>query len=52
MKIRILGSGPHHPGFQQYMSGYLINGHVSIDADCLGLYGTSQKPGRRASSRR
>ena len=39
MKVRILGSAPHHSAVRQYVSSYLINGCVAIDASCLGMYG-------------
>ena len=40
MKIRILGSATEHSGQRQYVSSYLINGTVAIDAGCVGFYGT------------
>lgn len=42
MKVRILGSAPHHPAVLQYVSSYLINDCVAIDASCLGMYGAPQ----------
>jgi ribonuclease BN (tRNA processing enzyme) len=42
MKIRILGSAPQSPTVRQYVSSYLINGRVAIDAGCLGFNGTPQ----------
>jgi len=42
MKIRILGSAPCNPAERQYVSSYLINDRVAIDAGCLGYYGTAQ----------
>jgi len=42
MKIRILGSAPQSPAVRQYVSSYLINDRVAIDAGCLGFYGTAQ----------
>jgi ribonuclease BN (tRNA processing enzyme) len=42
MKIRILGSTPCNPAVWQYVSSYLINDRVAIDAGCLGYYGTAQ----------
>ncbi len=43
MKIRILGSAPANPAVRQYVSSYLINDRVAIDAGCLGFYGTPQE---------
>lgn len=40
MKIRLLGSSVHDTARRQYVSSYLINGAVAIDAGCLGVYGT------------
>jgi ribonuclease BN (tRNA processing enzyme) len=40
MKIRILGSATEHPAKRQYVSSYLINESVAIDAGCLGFHGT------------
>ncbi len=42
MKIRILGSAPSNPAVRQYVSSYLINDRVAIDAGCLGFYGTAE----------
>jgi ribonuclease BN (tRNA processing enzyme) len=42
MKIRILGSAPSNPAARQYVSSYLINDRVAIDAGCLGFYGTAE----------
>jgi ribonuclease BN (tRNA processing enzyme) len=42
MKVRILGSAPQHPAVRQYVSSYLINDCVAIDASCLGMYGAPQ----------
>jgi ribonuclease BN (tRNA processing enzyme) len=39
MKIRILGSAARHPAAQQYVSSYVINDRVAIDAGCLAMYG-------------
>jgi ribonuclease BN (tRNA processing enzyme) len=40
MKVVILGCSRGHGGSQQYLSSYLINGTVAVDAGCLGLHGT------------
>ena len=42
MKIRILGSSTQHPNKRQYVSSYVINGTVAIDAGCIGFDGTPQ----------
>jgi ribonuclease BN (tRNA processing enzyme) len=42
MKIRILGSAARHPAGRQYVSSYVINDRVAIDAGCLGMYGSPQ----------
>jgi ribonuclease BN (tRNA processing enzyme) len=43
MKVTILGSSGGASGSRQYVSSYLINGSVAIDAGCLGLYGTPEQ---------
>ena len=43
MKIRILGSSAQDSRSRQYVSTYLINGTVAIDAGCLGFWGTPQE---------
>ena len=43
MKIRILGSSVQDPGLRQYVSSYLINETVAIDAGCVGFWGTPQE---------
>lgn len=43
MKIRILGSAVQDEPLRQYVSSYLINGTVAIDAGCLGFWGTPQQ---------
>jgi ribonuclease BN (tRNA processing enzyme) len=40
MRVRLLGSSPSDPAAQQYVTSYLINGTVAIDAGCLGFYRT------------
>jgi len=42
MKIRIVGSAARHPAVRQYVSSYVINDRVAIDAGCLGMYGSPQ----------
>ncbi len=42
MKIRILGSSVEDTRRRQYVSTYVINGTVAIDAGSLGFYGTPQ----------
>jgi ribonuclease BN (tRNA processing enzyme) len=42
MKIVILGCSAATAGRGQYVSTYLINGSVAIDAGCLGFYGTPE----------
>lgn len=46
MKLTILGSSPHDSARQQYVSSYLINGAVAIDAGCLGVWGTPEEQRR------
>ena len=43
MKVTILGSSGGASGSRQYVSSYLINESVAIDAGCLGLYGTPEQ---------
>lgn len=43
MKIRLLGSSVHDPVHRQYVTSYLINGIVGIDAGSTGFYGTPQE---------
>lgn len=43
MRVTILGSSPHDTARQQYVSTYLINGVVAIDAGCLGFWGTPEQ---------
>ena len=42
MKIRILGSSVQNTARRQYVSSYLVNDTVAIDAGSLGFYGTPQ----------
>jgi ribonuclease BN (tRNA processing enzyme) len=43
MRIKILGSSVRDTARRQFVSSYLINGTVAIDAGCLGLWGTPQE---------
>lgn len=43
MKIRLLGSSVENTANRQYVSSYIINEAVAIDAGCLGLHGTPQR---------
>lgn len=43
MRIVILGSPGPDGTSRQYASSYLINGHVAIDAGCLGFHGTPEE---------
>lgn len=43
MKIRLLGSSVPDAARRQYVTSYLINGTVAIDAGCLGFHGTPQE---------
>jgi len=43
MKVRLLGSSLQNPTRRQFVSSYLINGTVAIDAGCLGFHGTPQE---------
>jgi ribonuclease BN (tRNA processing enzyme) len=43
MKIELLGSCIQDPSHRQYVSSYLINGTVAIDAGCLGYNRTPQE---------
>src|SRR5262245_44604353 len=40
MKIVILGSSGQDIARRQYVSSYLINGSVAVDAGCLGFFGS------------
>jgi ribonuclease BN (tRNA processing enzyme) len=48
MKVVILGSSGNGASARQYVSSYLVNGKVAIDAGCLGFHGTphDQEPVR------
>ena len=43
IRVRILGTSPENVTRQQYVSSYLINGTVAVDAGCLGFHGTPQE---------
>ena len=43
MKIRLLGVSVHDTAHRQYVTSYLINGTLGIDAGCTGFYGTPQQ---------
>jgi ribonuclease BN (tRNA processing enzyme) len=43
VKVRILGSSMGDSSPRQYVSSYLINETIAVDAGCLGLHGTPQE---------
>src|SRR4051794_10576896 len=43
MRVRLLGSCLTDSAARQYVTSYLINGSVAIDAGCLGFWGTPQE---------
>src|SRR5215472_15303729 len=43
MRIRLLGSSIADTANRQYVTSYLINDSVAIDAGCLGFWGTPQQ---------
>lgn len=43
MRIKIFGSSVQDTASRQFVSSYLINGSVAIDAGCLGFSGTPQQ---------
>jgi ribonuclease BN (tRNA processing enzyme) len=43
MKVQLLGSSVQEPAQRQYVTSYLINGTVAIDAGSLGWHGTPQE---------
>lgn len=43
MRVRLLGSSVADPVNRQYVTSYLINDSVAIDAGCLGFWGTPQE---------
>jgi ribonuclease BN (tRNA processing enzyme) len=42
MKVKLLGSSVHEAARHQYVTSYLINGTVAIDAGCLGFHRSPQ----------
>ena len=46
MKVVILGSSGGNSGSRQYVSSYLINDSVAIDAGCLGFHGSPEQQAR------
>jgi ribonuclease BN (tRNA processing enzyme) len=40
MRVQMLGTATQDTARRQYVSSYLINGTVAVDAGCLGLHGT------------
>lgn len=46
MKVKLLGSSLEDATKRQYVSSYLINDSVAIDAGCLGFHGTPQQQER------
>jgi ribonuclease BN (tRNA processing enzyme) len=46
MKVVIIGSSGGAAGARQYVSSYVINDTVAIDAGCLGFYSTPQEQER------
>jgi len=43
MNVRIFGSSVSDVARRQFVSSYLVNGTVAIDAGCLGFHGTPQE---------
>ncbi len=43
VKVRILGSSMDDTAPRQYVSSYLINETIAVDAGCLGLHGTPRE---------
>jgi ribonuclease BN (tRNA processing enzyme) len=43
MRIKLLGSSVEDPSRRQYVTSYLINESVAVDAGCLGFYRTPQE---------
>jgi len=43
MEVVILGCSGGAAGARQYVSSYVINGAVAVDAGCLGLHGTPEQ---------
>jgi ribonuclease BN (tRNA processing enzyme) len=43
MRVRVFGSSVEDTARRQYVSSYLINENIAIDAGCLGFWGTPQQ---------
>jgi ribonuclease BN (tRNA processing enzyme) len=43
MKVQLLASSVHDPSRRAYVTSFLINKTVAVDAGCLGFYGTPQQ---------
>ena len=43
MKVRLLASSVQDPSRRAYVTAFLINKTVAVDAGCLGFYGTPQQ---------
>ncbi len=43
MKVQLLGSSVDNVAEHQYVSSFLINGTVAIDAGCVGFHGTPEE---------
>jgi len=43
MKVQLLGSSVRNPAAHQYVTSFLINQSVAIDAGCVGFHGTPQE---------
>jgi len=46
MKVEILGMSPQQPVRKQYVSSYLINARVAVDAGCLGFHNSPREQER------
>ncbi|MHC4846334.1 MAG: MBL fold metallo-hydrolase [Planctomycetota bacterium] len=46
MKVRIVASAPDGPEDKQYLTTFVIDDTIAIDAGCLGLYGEPQDQAR------
>jgi ribonuclease BN (tRNA processing enzyme) len=43
MEVRFIASSPDAPRDRQYVSSYLVNGAIAIDAGCIGYWGSPQQ---------
>src|SRR5215469_2060013 len=43
MKVRLLASSVQDPARRAYLTSFLINKTVAVDAGCLGFYGSPQQ---------